>query len=558
MKKKKNIQEKNGRNYLQYVVPGLIILAALLIFNPSLNNGFLLGWDDTEYLTNKDVQEFNAGNIFSDYHLGMYQPLAVLSIAMNYATAEESPGAYHATNLFLHIINIFLIWIFLLRLTRKRLIAGIGAFLFAMHPMNVEPVAWIAARSTLLFTAFYIGGLITYIRYTENRKMIFLVLTILLALVALFTKSLAISFPFILLLIDYYRSRKWSNNLLLEKLPFLLFSVIFGYITVDAAQTYGHISALQYDYSLPDRFFILCHTYVFYLVKFVVPIKLSSIYAYPELVGGRLPVIYYLSAIIPLALIWFIYLYRNKQRKIIAGLLFFSFAVAPVLPLFWSRIFVAADRYAYLSYIGLFLVAGILIDRLLQAKHINYSIRHSLTAILILYGAFLMYSSNMQTKYWIDSDILLGRAVGLSTSGPEKALAHFYHGNVQQGIAENKYTQGQTASDEGMIRNAFTYYRMAVDNYDSVIKYNPGYMLAYSNRGMIYGTLQSYDEKYWEMARQDFDQAIELNPVYADNYYNKAWLLYVAGMKDEACKYWHKADSLGSVVAPQAIEQNCR
>lgn len=558
MKKKKKIQEKNSRNYLQYVVPGLIMLAALLIFTPSLNNGFLLGWDDTEYLTNKDVQEFNAGNIFSDYHLGMYQPLAVLSIAMNYAAAAESPGAYHATNLFLHIINIFLIWIFLLRLTRKRFIAGIGAFLFAMHPMNVEPVAWISARSTLLFTAFYIGGLVTYIRYIEKRQIFFLVLTMFLALAALFTKSLAISFPFILLLIDYYRSRKWSSSLLLEKLPFLIFSVIFGYITVDAAQTYGHINALQYDYSLADRFFILCHTYVFYLVKFLVPIKLSSIYAYPELVGGRLPVIYYLSAFIPLALIWFIYFYRNKQQKIIAGLLFFSFAVAPVLPLFWSRIFVAADRYAYLSYIGLFLVAGILIDRLLQAKHINYSIRHSLTAILILYGAFLMYSSNMQSKYWIDSDILLGRAVDLSTSGPEKALAHFYHGNVQQGIAENKYTQGQTVSDEGMIRNAFSYYRMAVANYDSVIKYNPDYMLAYSNRGMIYGTLQSYNENYWEKARQDFDQAIELNPDYADNYYNKAWLLYVAGMKDEACKYWRKADSLGSVVAPQAIEQNCR
>ena len=197
MAKKKNIPEKKGKNYLQYLVPALIIFASLVIFNPSMNNGFLLGWDDTEYLTHEDVIDFNASNIFSDYHLGMYQPLAVISLAMNYAAAQESPGAYHATNLFLHIINIFLIWLFILLLSKKRLVAGIVAFLFALHPMNVEPVAWISARSTLLFTAFYLGGLITYLRYTENKKPLYFGLTVALGLAAFFTKSLAISLSLI-------------------------------------------------------------------------------------------------------------------------------------------------------------------------------------------------------------------------------------------------------------------------------------------------------------------------------------------------------------------------
>ena len=526
--KKRTEQKQPGKNYLQYIVPAVIIIASLVIYNPSMDNGFLFGWDDTEYLTNDDVQNSKMANIFSDYHLGMYQPLAVVTIAMNYASAEESPTAYHATNLFLHIINILLVWLFLLRLSRRRAIAGMGAFLFALHPMNVEPVAWIAARSTLLFTSFYLGGLLTYLRYTDNKRILYLGLTAILALAAMFTKSLAISFPLVLLVIDYYRGRDWNMKLLLEKVPFLIFSIIFGIVAVDAAQTYGHLTELQYNYSLSDRFFILCHTYTFYLIKLIAPIGLSAIYAYPDM-GSSTVWIYYLSPIVPLALIYFIYKLWNKQKEIIAGLLFFSFAVAPVLPLFWSRIFVAADRYAYFSFIGLFLILAILIERLMQKTTIkNAVLAYGLAGVFILYGTFLMYSTNKQCMYWQDGDTLLSHAVNMSKSDPAKALAHFYRGNIKQNIAENKYSQGQAASNEGMIKNSFIYYREAVSDYDSVVKYNPENMLVYSNRGMIYGTLYTYDKKYWEMARDDFDNAIHLQPDYADNYYNKGWLLFIA------------------------------
>lgn len=561
MAKKRNIKEEGGqgKNYSQYLVPLIIIIAALIIFNPSMKNGVLHGWDDTEYMNDQGVQDFDLAMIFSEYHLGMYQPLAVLSMAMNYASAEEGPKAYHATNMFLHVLNIVLVWLLLLRLSRRRIIAGAGALLFAIHPLNVEPVAWIAARSTLLFTAFYLGGLLTYLKYIENRKALFFVATLLLALAAFFSKSLAMSFPLALLVIDYWRERGWSVRVLAEKLPFLAFSVVFGIVTVNAAEAYGHITELQHDYSLIERFFILCHTYVFYLVKFLVPVNLSPIYAYPDLSSGSLSLWHYLSPVIPLALLYLVYKYRNRQRGLIAGLLFFTFAILPVLPLFWSRVFVAADRYAYLSFIGLYLVAGILVSELFSLKAMRRkTIPYIAAGILLVYAAFLGYQSNRQCRYWSSADMLLSRAVILSNNSTAKALSYFYRGNAKQNIAEKKHLEGQLSRNEGMVRNAFIYYGDAIRDYDSVLVHNPGHMLAYGNRGMIYGTLANYDRKYLEQAEQDFEKAIAIDPEYADNYYNKAWVDLVKGDTAAACALWHKADELGSVVAYQAIAKHCR
>ncbi len=546
------------KNYLQYVVPAVIIILALITLNPVMENNILFGWDDTEYLTNEDVRELDIAGIFSDYHLGMYQPLAVVSLAINYASAGESPGAYHATNLFIHALNIFLAWLFLFRLTRKRTVAGIGALLFAIHPMNVEPVAWLSARSTLIFTSFYLGSMITYMKYTDHGKIRFYIISGVFALAALFTKSLAISIPFALLLIDHYRGRTINAKLWIDKVPFLVFAAIFGYITVDAASTYGHISELQHEYSLFDRFFILCHTYTFYLVKFLVPVNLSSIYAYPGLNGASLPALYYLSPLVPAALIFLCIRYWVKERQLITGILFFSIAIAPVLPLFWSRIFVAADRYAYLSFIGLFLLTGLVIQRLLNSDLLKKQIlQYSLFSVLGLYIVFLLYMSNTQCRYWSTGETLLSRAVALSNSAPAKALSHFYRGNIYQNMAEVKYQEGQASANEGMIRNSFTYFREAVSDYDSAMHYNSEYMLAYSNRGMIYGTLVRYDEKYWNMALEDFDRAIEIDSSYADNYYNKAWLVILSGDTTSACGLWQLADDKGSVVAGDALRQYC-
>jgi len=561
--KKDKLPQSGRNNYLALIVPLLIIVVTLVIYNPSNKHGVLLGWDDTEYLNDPDVLESNLAGIFSNYHLGMYQPLPVFSMAINYNSAGLSPKAFHATNLFLHVINILLVWMLLFRLSRRSIVAGVGAFLFALHPMNVEPVAWISARSTLLFTAFYLGGLLTYIKYTEHKKPLYFVLTVLLALLSLFSKSLAMSFPFVLLVIDYYKGRQWNLKIWLEKVPFFVLSIIFGIVAIKAAQTFGHITDLAQNYSLVDRFFILCNTYVFYLVKLIVPINLSSIYSYPDMSGKALPILYYLSAIVPLALIYVVYRFWNKQKELIAGILFFSLTVAPVLPLFWSRIFVAADRYAYLSFIGLFLIIGVLIDRLLGRKLISLNyLKYGIVGVLVLYAIFLGYKTSKQIPFWNDTDILLSRAVYLTNSSPGKAQALYHRGNYYQSIAINKFDNAVETENLGMMKNSREYFRMSVNDYDATLAHNPDFMMAHAYRAISLTYVArfnpDYRENYLNMAMEAFDAAIRLAPDYADNYYNKAQGLLIAGDGEGACELFEKANALGSLLAGRALETYCK
>ncbi|MEE4257899.1 MAG: hypothetical protein V2I47_12740 [Bacteroidales bacterium] len=563
MGKKNRPDEKAGKDYLKFAVPLIIIIATLIIYNPSLKYEILNGWDDTEYLDDPSVQDQNLAEIFSNYHLGMYQPLSVFTIALNYNSSELKAGPFHATNLFLHILNIFLVWLFVFRLGKKKILAGIVAFLFALHPINVEPVVWLSARSTLLMTTFYLAGLLAYLKYTENRNTYIYLASVLFALLAFFSKSLAMSFPFVLLIVDYFRERSFSRRVWLEKAPFFVLSVIFGIVAVNAADTYGHITQLSSEYSILDRFFILCYTYVFYFVKLIVPVELSVIYAYPDMENGGLPILYYLSALVPLGVIYLIYRFWKKQKEIIAGLLFFSIAVGPVLPIFWSRIFIAADRYAYLSFIGLFIaLAYILVKFSRSGKLKNAVIQYAVWGVLVVYGGFLVYLTHQQMKHWASAETLLNRAVELGESSSNKALAHFYRGNVYQNIAEQKFTTGYQTSNRNMVLNSQIYYRMTISDYDSCLVYDPGYMLAYTNRGIAYMSVSQYDTnylaKYTSLAQKDFENAISLDSTYADNYYNLAWIYWIEKDYQRACELWHKADELGSVVAHQPLRNYCQ
>ena len=514
----------------------VLLLFTLLVYSGSLRNNFLVGWDDGEYLADTSISgegPINTAAIFSNFHLGMYQPLAVFSFAINYKLSGATAWPFILTNLLLHLLNTLLVFKLTNRWMKGYLPAGIVALLFAIHPMHVEAVAWISTRSSGLYSFFFLAGLLVWEKYQdEGFHTRHYLLALLLALLALFSKSMAATFPLILFLVDFMRKRKFSPRMIAEKLPFIALSVIFGIVAIQAAASFGHITAMEQEFSLVQRFFLIGYGISFYIVKLLAPLNLSAIYAFPELVHGNLPNYVYTAAIIPILAAVAIWFSGKNRREFVFGILFFLLSISMVLPLFWSRIFITADRYTYIPYIGLFMIAARLVTGLYEARlSIDQSNRRMLGIALGLIIAMLSMATFNRSRTWRDIPTLLSDVIEKKRSDADMAHGYFYLAN---------YYDGLNSGEEAM-----KYYNLSLSR-------NSRYLLALNNRGILKG--KAGDPAG---AIGDFDAAIRIKADYAEAYYNRGVALYQTGQKENACNDWNRALTLKFRPAGDAISQYC-
>lgn len=515
---------------------GLLLFFTFLIYSGALSNQFLIGWDDGEYLSNQVVSgngPIQTAAIFSDFHLGMYQPLAVLSFAMNYKMAGDTAWPYILTNILLHLINTLLVYKLMKRWMKGVIPATVVALLFAIHPMHVEAVAWISTRSSGLYSFFFLSGLLAWDKYLdEGFKNKYYMLSLGFALLSLFSKSMAVSFPLILLLMDFYKGRKFSFRIIFEKIPFLIFSLIFGLIAVKAASSFGHITVLEHDYNWIERIFLVIYGISFYLIKSVIPTNLSAIYAFPEIVNGNLPNYVYSAAIVPLGIIAVVWFSGKNRREFITGILFFLASIAIVLPLFWSRIFITADRYSYIPYIGLFMIAGRLVSNIYDLKEsIERNNRKMLIVSLLLITGLLSVATFKRVKTWKDTPTLLTDVIEKRRSDADMAHGYFYLAN---------YYDAANRAEE------------ALKYYDLALSRNQRYLLALNNRGILKAKAGNPLS-----AIHDFNDALKIKSDYAEAYYNRGVAYYQTGKSDLACEDWTMAYKLKFKPAGDAITQYC-
>ncbi|MBW6491518.1 MAG: tetratricopeptide repeat protein [Lentimicrobium sp.] len=514
----------------------LILVFTFLLFSGSLQNNFLFGWDDGEYLSDPSVSgdgPIPAVIIFSNFHLGMYQPLAVLSFALNYKISGPSAYAFILTNILLHLLNTLLVFRLMHRWMKGWIPAGIVALLFAIHPMHVESVVWISTRSSALYSLFYLAGLLAWDNYLEKGlQPKYYLLALLFATLSLFSKSMAATFPLILLVMDYLKNRKFSLRIITDKIPFLVLSAIFGIVGIKASVSFGHITVLEQEYNLFQRFFLIFHGIAFYLYKLIIPTNLSAIYAFPELNSGQIPASVFLSVIVCMAFaagIWFSGRYR---KGFTVGALFFLISISMVLPLFWSRIFITADRYTYIPYIGLFMIIAMPVTDLWNSrKTLDQS---TLRMFYIASGLILILLSTATYRrigVWKDTPTLLTNVIDKKRSNSDMAHGYFYLAN---------YYDAASKTEEAM------------KYYDLALSRNNKYLLALNNRGILKGKAGNI-----RSAITDFEQAIQIKPDYAEAYYNRGVALYQMNDKALACEDWKKALVLGFKPAAQAINQYC-
>ena len=208
-----------------------VLVLTILVYLPSLSNGWT-NWDDHVYvLENYLVLGHNWSALLTTPISANYHPITMISLTMDHVIWGTEAFGYHLTNLVVHGICTVLVFYFIQNLQFRQTfwLPFFVALLFGIHPMHVESVAWISERKDVLYGSFFVAGLIVYLSYLKTSKFKYLAVTFVLFLCAVLSKAMAVVFPIILILLDWYLEKNpWSTKRLLEKIPFLLVSLIFG------------------------------------------------------------------------------------------------------------------------------------------------------------------------------------------------------------------------------------------------------------------------------------------------------------------------------------------
>lgn len=389
----------------------LAVIASAVALWPVLQNSYI-SWDDNVYFYENDYLSRPLGTAISHFfsgslYLGAYTPvtLSVIAIVSKLAGNIE-PVHFHTAALVLHLINVFLVFLFTHRLTSgNTTIAFFCAALFGLHPMHVESVAWAAEFKDVLFTSFYLAGLLAWLRATgtQDKATKWLAATCLFFILSLLSKPAAVTFPIVLLLIQWYQRKTATRNQSILIGTMVVLSVIIGIVTIYGQSTYPH---MQESHNLLQRFVVAAYAYTHYYVSLVWPTNMSIFYPYPALIGGSLPGIYYLYLLPVAALLFAVWFFRNSAPYITFGIGFFTINILLVLQLLSPGMSAMADHYTYLSYLGLIFTVLMLLNTLIQRATAIKALPRIATgaglAVLVVFGTI----ANARVRHWQNDETM--------------------------------------------------------------------------------------------------------------------------------------------------------
>ncbi len=342
------------------IAVGFILLITAVAYYSSLHGQFV--WDDESYIANnhfiKNISLKDLKRVFTVFNNANYHPLTILTYSWEYFFFGLNPLPYHIVNILLHLIDCVLVFFFLFSLTKSVPVAFIAGLLFGIHPLHVESVAWISELKDVLYTLFFMTGLISYLAYLREGRTRFYIYALFLFLLSLLSKPMAMSFPIVLFLIDYFKDRKGLVQIIKEKIPFLALSVIFGMLAIASQQTAIQLSV---RYSLLRGTFIASYGLIFYIVKMFFPFHLTPLYHYPY--GHNtvtfLSLDYMLAPLAVIMLGIIVFWSRRYTKKIVWGTVFYLVTLFPAIQFIPVGHAKAADRYTYVPSIGIFFIVAI-------------------------------------------------------------------------------------------------------------------------------------------------------------------------------------------------------
>lgn len=513
-----------------FLVVLLLIVLTLGVYWPVQNYDFI-NFDDSMYIVENGYVQHGITLeglywAFSTKYFGLWNPLVWISFMADFELFRYNPGGYHWTNVILHIINGILLFFVLRNLTGSIWRSTFVAALFALHPINVESVAWIAERKNVLSTFFWMLTILFYIQYVKQphwKRYLPVFISLALGLMA---KPMLVTLPFVLLLLDYWPMnrmmihtqkkfdveavppavKKSLRFLVLEKIPLLALSAISIWVMFCSPQvTPVPQFKTTLDPIIAQRITNVIFSYVMYLKKFFWPLDLHIPYLYLNIPIWQI----FLSVFILIVITFFVCKNLRKHPFLPVGWFWFLGTFVPVIGFIQIGEQTMADRYAYVTFIGLFIMVAWGAGRV-ALKNIYFKrlmIFASFAAI-----AFFMALTYQQVQLWKDSSTL------------------FHHTLKKDPLNYAAYAViGGDLARHGEYEKALYYY-------DKTLKLSPGVYIAYVNKGAVLLILGRYSE-----AIAVFEKAIKLDPSSFSAYYQIGYTHFLDNNLDKSMEYTLKS-----------------
>ena len=499
----------------------IAVIVTALVYAISLGNGWTKNWDDGGYVTESNGNDIlSAANIyhltahdlslvFTSFYKGNYHPLTTIVYALQYAIVGQSPFFYHFLNLVFHLINVVLVFIFVRKLLGKAEIAFITAIFFGIHPMHVESVAWVSELKDVMYTFFFLLSVLYYMKFydAKQKRTTPYILSVLFFILSCLSKSAATILPAILVLIDFYKGKKWkwavANHTSsfvrfigkiiassVQKTPFFIVAAIFGVVAVFSQKSAGAIQDLNPLFTWFERPMLACYAAMMYLIKLIVPFHLACMYPYPDRIAGHLPYIYYIAPVVIFVLAFLVYYSRRFTKDIIFATLFFLITIVMVLQLLPVGGAILAERYSYIPYIGMFIIVGKGYMFSQESKNKFAAILKWLyPAILVIgLGAFSVVTVQ-RIQVWKDGLVLFN---DLIKKYPDLPFAYNNRGYLYQSFIKDN--------------------EKALADYNKCIALDSTFHRAWSNRGVLYYNFygrNKSDSLHFKLAVKDFTKALK-------------------------------------------------
>lgn len=507
----------------------ILIVMTLSAYWPIQNFEFV-SYDDTIYVTNnyhiQNVRTFT-GIIkeFVDTHTGHWHPLTMLSHALDWKMYGRHAGGHHWTNVIFHIINAILLFSLLNIMTGAIWRSALVAALFAIHPINVESVAWISERKNVLSTFFWILTMLFYAWYVMQPSWKRYLPMFFCFVLGLMSKPMLVTLPFVLLLMDFWPLKRMAfgdlhtdpsypsgkkekiSFLILEKMPLLFMMVASMIVTFHAAKSIGTIANFG-TISLTQRLYNAILSYFFYLKKLFWPTDLAVFY---PLRGGLSIQQVLPAALLLIAVTVMVCRYYKRYPYLAVGWFWYLGTLVPVIGIVQVGGQSMADRYAYVPFIGIFIALSWMIADLIPKRKLKQVAIVPVTILLIS----LFFVTCNQVGYWKNSFSLYERALHVTDSN---LIAHVGMGNE---------LIKQKRIDE------------AIDHFNTAININPhntANHIAFASLGYALSMQNKNAE-----AIAALQKALSINPKLDEAYLKIGNIYFETGRVDEAIQQYKKA-----------------